>query len=138
MPFTYVGPRSSGVVFPYLSKGSDVNICDYSYSIAYGLIAGITTYILLNGTAWIIEKLSGGRITPYAKEIKDPWTWRIPGGFFPPWVVRLSTGKAKFWENDLTDGEGENGSAAQASEKSTNNPTSPHEADIDMQGAERS
>jgi len=99
----------------------------FTYSIAYGLIAGIVTYILLNGTAWIIEKLSGGRIRPYAKEIKDPWTWRIPGGFFPPWVVRLSTGKARFWESETT----------QTSEKSTDSPISPHKVDDDTPGAER-
>ena len=131
MPFTYVGP---GLNFSVWVMGL-VLICAPSYSIAYGLIAGIAIYILLNGTAWVIEKLSGGRIIPYAKEIKDPWTWRIPGGFFPLWVVRLSTGKAKFWESDSINGEGGNRQTTHASEKSTDSPTSPH--DIDMPGAER-
>jgi AGZA family xanthine/uracil permease-like MFS transporter len=71
-----------------------------TYSIAYGLIAGIVSYILLNTTAWLIEIASGGRIVPYAKELKDPWTHRIAGGFFPSWIVRLFRGKADFWRPD--------------------------------------
>lgn len=127
--------RWPGAEFFCLGDGM-VLTCAHSYSIAYGLIAGIAIYILLNSTAWVIEKLSGGRITPYAKEIKDPWTWRIPGGFFPLWVVRLSTGKAKFWKSDSINDEGGNRQTTHASEKSTDSPTSPH--DIDMPGAERS
>lgn len=69
------------------------------YSIAYGLIAGIITYMVLNTTVWIIEKLSGGRIKPVNKE-KDPWTYKFPGGLLPPWVVRAVLGKKDFWRED--------------------------------------
>lgn len=72
-------------------------IMPMTYSIAYGLIAGILTYVLLNGLVWVIEFASGGRIVPFAKELKDPWTWRIPGGILPPYVVRLLSGKKDFW-----------------------------------------
>lgn len=68
-----------------------------TYSIAYGLIAGIVTYMVLNVLAWLLEKASGGRIVPYAKELSDPWTWRVPGGLLPQWVVRLGQGKSDFW-----------------------------------------
>ena len=44
----------------------------FTYSIAYGLIAGITTYMVLNTVLWIIEKLYGGRIEQANKEEKDP------------------------------------------------------------------
>ena len=71
------------------------------------MIAGIVSYAILNSTTWVIEKLSGGRIVPYAKEIKDPWTWKIPGGFFPRWTVRLVSGKKKFWESDSIYGDSE-------------------------------
>ena len=81
-----------------------------TYSIAYGLIAGIITYIVLNTSAWIIEKLSGGRIVPFAKEISDPWTYKIEGGILPGWVMRLCSGKKDFWrphhheiERDMAD-----------------------------------
>jgi AGZA family xanthine/uracil permease-like MFS transporter len=72
-------------------------IMPMTYSIAYGLIAGIITYILINGLTLIIEFLSGGRIVPYAKELKDPWTWKLPGGILPGWLVRLIHGKRDFW-----------------------------------------
>jgi AGZA family xanthine/uracil permease-like MFS transporter len=72
----------------------------FTYSIAYGLIAGITSYILLNTLVFIIEKASNGRIVPPNKDEKEPWTWRIPGGFFPPWVQRIASGKKDFWKRD--------------------------------------
>jgi AGZA family xanthine/uracil permease-like MFS transporter len=77
-----------------------------SYSIAYGLIAGIITYIILNTIVWVIEMLSGGRIVPYAKEFKEPWTWRIVGGILPGWLTRLFSGKRDFWRpHEHVDGE---------------------------------
>lgn len=33
-----------------------------TYSVAYGLIAGLMVYVLLNGSVWITEKVSGGRL----------------------------------------------------------------------------
>ncbi|KAF8245101.1 hypothetical protein K440DRAFT_419117 [Wilcoxina mikolae CBS 423.85] len=77
-----------------------------TYSIAYGLIAGIITYIILNTIVWVIEMLSGGRIVPYAKELKEPWTWRIIGGILPGWLTRLFSGKRDFWRpHEHVDGE---------------------------------
>lgn len=77
-----------------------IALMPFTYSIAYGLIAGIFTYIILNSTVWIIEKASGGRIKPHAKETKDPWTYKIPGGFFPLWMTRAARGKRDFWRPD--------------------------------------
>ncbi|KAI2462896.1 permease family-domain-containing protein [Annulohypoxylon bovei var. microspora] len=79
-----------------------VTICamPFTYSIADGLIGGICLYITLNGTVWVIEKVSGGRIVPPNKAEKDHWTWRVPGGVLPPWLVRLSAGKKDFWRED--------------------------------------
>lgn len=68
-----------------------------TYSIAYGLIAGIITYAVLNTVVWVIEKASGGRIVPFAKEIKDPWTYKIEGGVLPGWLTRMISGKKDFW-----------------------------------------
>lgn len=82
-----------------------IMVMPFTYSIAYGLIAGIITYIVLNVGVWVIKKASGGRIVPYGEEMKDPWTWKIPGGFFPKWVVRASRGDKTFWKNDEIDGE---------------------------------
>jgi adenine/guanine/hypoxanthine permease len=77
-----------------------IAIMPFTYSIAYGLIAGIFTYIILNTTAWVIEKASGGRIKPHLKETKDPWTYKIPGGILPPWITRAARGKKDFWRAD--------------------------------------
>lgn len=80
-----------------------IAIMPFTYSIAYGLIAGIISYIVLNGGVWLIEKATRGRLVPPNKhDEKDPWTWRIPGGFFPPWIKRLAKGK-DFWREDDSD-----------------------------------
>lgn len=75
-----------------------IAIMPFTYSIAYGLIAGIVTYIIINTLVYIIEKASGGRIVPKDKNLKDPWTWKIEGGLFPPWLTRLCKGKKDFWK----------------------------------------
>ena len=77
-----------------------IALMPFTYSIADGLIAGICLYILLNTLVWLVEVASGGRIVPPNKELKDPWTWRIPGGVLPPWVTRLARGKRDFWRDD--------------------------------------
>lgn len=82
-----------------------IAIMPFTYSIAYGLIAGICSYITINTIVFIVEKASGGRIVPPNKDEKEPWTWRIPGGFFPPWVQRIAAGKKDFWrENEQSEG----------------------------------
>lgn len=87
-----------------------IAIMPFTYSIAYGLIAGIISYIVLNTFVWIIEKISGGRIRPADKEYKDPWTYKIEGGILPPWLTRAAKGKKDFWrpyedvEHNTSDG----------------------------------
>ncbi|KAF2130519.1 hypothetical protein P153DRAFT_384784 [Dothidotthia symphoricarpi CBS 119687] len=77
-----------------------IAIMPFTYSIAYGLIAGIVSYILINTLVFIIEKASGGRIVPPNKDEKEHWTYRIPGGILPPWVRRLTSGKKDFWKRE--------------------------------------
>lgn len=77
-----------------------IAIMPFTYSIAYGLIAGITSYITLNGFAWCLEKITGGRIVPPNKDESDPWSWKVKGGFLPPWVNRAAHGKKDFWKPD--------------------------------------
>jgi len=69
-----------------------IAIMPFTYSIAYGLIAGIVSYIVLNTIAWMVEKASGGRIVPADKEFKEPWTYKIKGGLLPGWIVRAASG----------------------------------------------
>jgi AGZA family xanthine/uracil permease-like MFS transporter len=77
-----------------------IAVMPFTYSIAYGLIAGICSYMLINTTVWIIEKASAGRIVPPNKDEKEPWTWRLEGGLLPPWIKRLASGKKNFWKAD--------------------------------------
>ncbi|KAK0124039.1 hypothetical protein ONS95_009025 [Cadophora gregata] len=80
-----------------------IAIMPFTYSIAYGLIAGIVSYIVLNTIAWVLETVSGGRIVPADKESKEPWTWRIKGGLLPAWIVRAAKGQKDFWHDDEND-----------------------------------
>ncbi|KAF4589088.1 nucleoside transporter [Ophiocordyceps camponoti-floridani] len=72
----------------------------FTYSIANGLIGSICCYAVLNLVVWLLKLLSRGRIVPPNYADKEPWTWRIPGGFFPPWIVRLFKGHGRFWRRD--------------------------------------
>ncbi|KAF4981031.1 hypothetical protein FZEAL_3083 [Fusarium zealandicum] len=74
-----------------------ISIMPFTYSIADGMIAGICSYIIIQSLVWAIETLSMGKLTAANKDQKDPWTWRIPGGLLPGWVVRLFQGKKDFW-----------------------------------------
>ena len=62
-----------------------------SYSIAYGLIAGIGSYAAINGIVYILELISGGRIAPEDKDLREPWitegfTW---ANVVPGWIQKL-------------------------------------------------
>ncbi|ORZ27911.1 nucleoside transporter [Lobosporangium transversale] len=62
-----------------------------SYSIAYGLIAGVGSYAAINGIVYILELISGGRISPEDKDLKEPWisesfTWQ---NVLPGWIQKL-------------------------------------------------
>lgn len=56
-----------------------------AYSIAYGVIAGIISYIILNGIPLIIKKLSNGRIVPSEYKYSEKWVVP-PGSIVPPFM----------------------------------------------------
>ena len=56
-----------------------------AYSIAYGVIAGIVSYIILNGIPLIIKKLSNGRIVPSEYKYSEKWVVP-PGSVVPPFM----------------------------------------------------
>ncbi|EEB08614.2 transmembrane transporter [Schizosaccharomyces japonicus yFS275] len=76
-----------------------IALMPFTYSIAYGLICGIVTYIVLNTLTWVVGKVSFGKLTPADADQKEPWTWRVEGGILPPWVQRLLKGDRRFWED---------------------------------------
>ncbi|KAK7057407.1 purine transporter [Favolaschia claudopus] len=64
-------------------------IIPLSYNIAYGVIAGIISYLILNGIPWMITRLSGGRIVPPNIDMSEEWV--VPsGGLIPPWIRRIT------------------------------------------------
>ncbi|KAF3937994.1 hypothetical protein ABW19_dt0206999 [Dactylella cylindrospora] len=73
----------------------------FSYSIAYGLIAGILCYTVLNGTTWALKLVTGGRLKPADEDIKEYWTYKLPDGAATPWFIRALKGEKRFWEDPV-------------------------------------
>ncbi|KAI9193653.1 permease [Polychytrium aggregatum] len=72
-----------------------------TYSIAYGLIAGIGAYIAIHGTIYLVELVSGGRIKPTDKDMKEMWGTENSSDMLPPWmkVLLRKFGKLKETNN---------------------------------------
>ncbi|ODA78538.1 hypothetical protein RJ55_05919 [Drechmeria coniospora] len=49
----------------------------FSYSVAYGLIAGLFVYTVLNGLVGLVVWCSAGRLEPREYELKEYWTWKV-------------------------------------------------------------
>jgi len=64
-------------------------IIPLSFNIAYGVIAGVGSYIILNAIPLAIRKLSGDRIVPANIDAKEPWIIP-PGGIVPVWIQKLT------------------------------------------------
>ncbi|KAH7152902.1 permease family-domain-containing protein [Dactylonectria macrodidyma] len=58
----------------------------FSYSVAYGLIAGVFVYAVLNSLIGLAVLVSGGRLEPREYDLKEYWTWKGSGR--PPWFIR--------------------------------------------------
>ncbi|KAH7233446.1 permease family-domain-containing protein [Fusarium tricinctum] len=59
----------------------------FSYSVAYGIIAGMLLYTTINLLISLTVRISGGRIEPENYDMKEYWTWKAPGR--KPWFVRV-------------------------------------------------
>ncbi|CAE6412824.1 unnamed protein product [Rhizoctonia solani] len=72
----------------------------FTYNIAYGLITGIITYVLLNTLPWGIRRLTGGRVSPPGfEDEREPWG--LPeDGLLPLWMRKLARGDRRFWTDD--------------------------------------
>ncbi|KDQ57892.1 hypothetical protein JAAARDRAFT_34700 [Jaapia argillacea MUCL 33604] len=66
-------------------------IIPLSYNIAYGVIAGVLSYVILNGIPYVLRKVSGNRILPPTYDLAEHWGVP-PGGMIPYWM-RILTGK---------------------------------------------
>jgi adenine/guanine/hypoxanthine permease len=69
-------------------------IIPLTYNIAYGVIAGIVSYILINGLAWVLSRVSQGRLAPPNYDQSEPWVIP-PGSIIPTWM-RFIAGRAGF------------------------------------------
>jgi AGZA family xanthine/uracil permease-like MFS transporter len=74
----------------------------FTYSVAYGLIAGLFTYTVLNGLIYVTRLASGGRIEPPDADAAEYWTYKPTGGI-PPWFIRAK--QAKLWTGRHGDGD---------------------------------
>lgn len=63
----------------------------FSYSVAYGLIAGLFTYTVLNGLIYITKVVTRGKIQPPDADLAEYWTYK-PGGN-QPWFIKVTQGK---------------------------------------------
>lgn len=55
----------------------------FSYSAAYGLIAGLMVYTALNGMAYLTELISGGRMVPDDADAREYWSGKLPSVSLP-------------------------------------------------------
>ncbi|KAI1487505.1 xanthine/uracil permease family protein-like protein [Biscogniauxia mediterranea] len=58
----------------------------FSYSVAYGLIAGMMVYIVLNTMVWVVVQGSNGRITPSNWHEKEVYHWGLGKKDIPSWM----------------------------------------------------
>jgi xanthine/uracil/vitamin C permease (AzgA family) len=66
----------------------------FSYSIAYGLIAGIMCYTIINGSTWAIGKISRGRLLPPDYDNKEYWSCEslfLVNMVFENWLILLDS-----------------------------------------------
>ncbi|KAJ8519293.1 hypothetical protein ONZ45_g3763 [Pleurotus djamor] len=73
-------------------------IIPLTYNIAYGVIAGILSYILLNSIPLFLRKISGGRIVPPNYDAAEQWS--VPQGSMIPPVFRRFVGRQERYDED--------------------------------------
>lgn len=84
-----------------------------TYSVAYGLLAGLMTYTILNGGVWITRKLSRGTLEPPDYDNKEYWSLKTSGGP-APWFIRAA--HRRYWVHGRVGGESQDGSVLDAKE----------------------
>ncbi|KAI1468927.1 permease family-domain-containing protein [Daldinia caldariorum] len=62
----------------------------FSYSVAYGLIAGMMVYVVLNTMIFFIVWATKGRVTPSNWEEKEVYDWGLGSRDVPRWMKRVA------------------------------------------------
>lgn len=63
-------------------------IIPLTFNIAYGIIAGVLSYMLINGIAFFVILVTNERIVPSNYENSEQWVIP-PGSIVPPWILKL-------------------------------------------------
>ncbi|KAI2632777.1 purine transporter [Xylaria nigripes] len=100
-----------------------------TYSIAYGLIAGILLYAALNSTIWLVQLVSRNKIVPPSKATKEFWTCRAQDGVLPHWMKRAASGKWDFWRKEQEPVPAATGTASGNEHPAISEPTAQNEID---------
>ncbi|KAG1444260.1 hypothetical protein G6F56_010374 [Rhizopus delemar] len=69
-------------------------VMPFTYSIAYGVIGGVVSYVIINGFVYLMDKLTRGYIRPDYSAREDWWTAALSRPFLPTWI-RFLIAKAK-------------------------------------------
>ncbi|KAI8952687.1 xanthine/uracil permease family protein-like protein [Xylaria longipes] len=73
----------------------------FSYSVAYGLIAGMLVYIVLNTMIWVVVQFTGGRVTPANWQSKEVYSFGFGKRDMPTWMRFV---RRKFFPDNATGG----------------------------------
>ncbi|KAI7872421.1 permease family-domain-containing protein [Spinellus fusiger] len=63
-----------------------LTVMPFTYSIAYGVIGGIISYIVINGFVYLLDKASFGYIRPDYSMREDWWSSVLDRSFAPLWM----------------------------------------------------
>ncbi|KAJ2719400.1 hypothetical protein GGI07_005226 [Coemansia sp. Benny D115] len=96
-------------------------IIPFGYSIGYGLIAGIGTYVAINGFIWLVAKITRDRIVPPNRRDKELWSAFMSDegavGILPPWFRRLfKIGNSHGYGDDSNECDYQDGKTLQCSD----------------------
>ncbi|KAI0881135.1 xanthine/uracil permease family protein-like protein [Annulohypoxylon maeteangense] len=61
----------------------------FSYSVAYGLIAGMMVYVVLNTMIWVVVRLTKGRVVPSNWHEKEVYDWGMASRDVPGWMKSI-------------------------------------------------
>ncbi|KAI8358575.1 permease family-domain-containing protein [Blakeslea trispora] len=78
-------------------------VMPFTYSIAYGVIGGIVSYIIINGVVFIVDRITGGRVHPDYSTRENWWTAVLSRSFVPLWlryVMAKIRGQPFDWHQD--------------------------------------
>ncbi|KAI8380307.1 permease family-domain-containing protein [Blakeslea trispora] len=76
-----------------------LTVMPFTYSIAYGVIGGILSYVVINGIVYLLDVVSRGYIRPDYSQREDWWTAAFSRSFLPNWI-RYLIAKARGEEFD--------------------------------------